>query len=153
MRAGAALSRKSDKGKAMSITLIGVFDKVREAQQARSKLAEIGIDKASMRVSGADDEADGADGDDKPGAIGRYFTQLFGSHPDAETYTEAVERGHLVLTATQVDERRRHAASAILENCGAIDLDERLERWRSESFLAQRSFLPAQGHDWPRLNL
>lgn len=132
----------------MSITLVGVFDKVREAQLACSKLAEIGIDKASMRVSGADDKADG---DAMPGAIGRYFTHLFGSHPDAETYTEAVERGHLVLTATQVDERRCNAASAILENCGAIDLGERLERWHSESFLAQRSFLPAPGHDWPRL--
>lgn len=139
----------------MSSTLVGVFDKASEAQEAYTKLVNAGIDKESMRLSGGDAPSsartvqDSSKPDAKPGAISRFFSDLFDMNDDAATYTEAVQRGHIVLTVTIADEQRIEEVCDILENCGAIDVDERVEQWKADGYVPQHGVLPDDGMDRP----
>lgn len=139
----------------MSSILVGVFDNSSQARNASSKLAAAGIDKASMRLSGGEPGADAGTApasnpsDDKPGAISRFFSNLFSTDDDAATYTEATRRGHVVLTVTLADEQRADAVSEIMENCGAIDIDARVEQWKAQGYVVQGSLLPDTPDEHP----
>lgn len=125
----------------MSITLVGVFDNYTEAEKACKKLMDAGIDRQSMQLSGGQPssgsatERDDANSDDQPGAIGRFFSKLFGSEDsdEASHYSEAVRRGNAVLTVS-ASERRSEEISEILEDCGAIDVDERVDQWKADGY-------------------
>ena len=127
----------------MSITLVGVFDKSSEAQEACKRLQDAGVDRQSMQLSGGQgsgnpsDRSDRADvhDDDQPGAISRFFSKLFGSDDsdEASHYSEATRRGHTVLTVTAA-EHRSEEISEILEDCGAVDVDERVQQWKADGY-------------------
>ncbi len=139
----------------MSSTLVGVFDRSSQAQAAYSKLAAAGIDKQSMRLSGGEFDSDArlaqdsTEDSEKPGAISRFFSDLFGMNDDAATYTEAVQRGHVVLTVSLADQQRSEEVNDILEDCGAVDVDERVEQWKADGYVPQRSLLPDEGMGRP----
>ena len=131
----------------MSSVLIGVFDNSSQARVAHAKIAAVGIDPSAMNMSGDEATAAALPGDekratdDKPGALSRFFADLFGSNDDAATYTEAVKRGHVVLSVTVADDDRADQVSEIMENCGAVDIDERAEQWSASGTGAQHSLL------------
>lgn len=131
-----------DKGIAMSTTLVGVFDTAGEAQEASSKLANAGIEQSAIRLSGGVPASGRPQAQErslpgeKPGAISRFFSDLFGTHDDAATYTEAVQRGNVVLSFEVANEERVEEFSDILKDCGAVDVDERVEQWRADGYLA-----------------
>ena len=132
----------------MSSVLIGVFDNSSQARVAHAKIAAAGIDPSAMNMSGGEATAAALPGDekratdDKPGALSRFFADLFGTNDDAATYTEAVKRGHVVLSVTVADDDRADQVSEIMENCGAVDIDERAEQWSVSGTGAQHSLLP-----------
>jgi len=132
----------------MSNILVGVFDNSSQARAAHNKIAGIGIDPSAMNLSGGEGTAAAQAPDDKrepaekPGAISRFFADLFGTNDDAATYVEAVERGHVILTVTLADDDQADRVSEIMENCGAVDIDERVEQWRAAGNAEQRSLLP-----------
>lgn len=132
----------------MSTTLVGVFDTLSDADKARQKLIDTGFDKQSIRVdadaaSGTPARRVDADRDDEPGAISRFFSNLFGSDDDASDYTEAVRRGGAVLTVTLADDERADEVSELLEDCGAVDVDERVEQWKATGYVpAERASAP-----------
>ena len=125
----------------MSITLVGVFDNYTEAEKACKKLMDAGIDRQSMQLSGGQPtpgsaaDRDDANDDEKSGTIGRFFSKLFGSEDsdEASHYSEAVRRGNAVLTVS-ASERRSEEISEILEDCGAIDVDERVDQWKADGY-------------------
>lgn len=131
----------------MSSVLIGVFDNSSQARVAHAKIAAVGIDPSAMNMSGGEATAAALPGDekratdDKPGALSRFFADLFGTNDDAATYTEAVKRGHVVLSVTVADDDRADQVSEIMENCGAVDIDERAEQWSASGTGAQHSLL------------
>jgi hypothetical protein len=55
------------------------------------------------------------------------------SEADAETYAEGVRRGGTLVTV-RADEARADRITAILDENGAIDLDERAQGWRAEGW-------------------
>lgn len=124
----------------MSVTLVGVFEEYNQAEAAQRKLEEAGIGRQTMQLTrgqtGADAGADRTDSDEKPGAISRFFSNLFGSGDshDAAHYSEAVRRGNPVLTVDLADEKRIDEVSRIMEGCGAVDVDERVEQWKSTGY-------------------
>lgn len=121
----------------MSSTLVAVFDEYSEAQDASRKLQAAGIDKQSIQLNGADSTAEQmaprSDPDDEPGAISRFFSNMFGMDDDREAskYTEAARRGNTILTVTVADEGRVEEISDMLDDCGAVDVDERAQQWQA----------------------
>ena len=132
----------------MSSVLIGVFDNSSQAREAHARIAASGIDLDAMNFSGTDGAtaAQQPNGQrsapDKPGVFDRFFGDLFGNTVDAAPEAEAVQRGHCVLTVALADDDRADRVSALMENCGAIDIDLRAEAWRGTAHPAQQSLLP-----------
>lgn len=120
----------------MSSTLVAIFDEYSEAQDACGKLQAAGIDKRAIQLNGSDPAAvpveRRSDPDDQPGAISRFFSDLFGTddEPDTENYSEAMRRGNTVLTVSVADDARVEEISDLLDDCGAVDVDERVQQWQ-----------------------
>lgn len=121
----------------MCSTLVAVFDNHSEAQEACRRLQVAGIDKQSIHLNGADSSAEPvstrSDPDDEPGAISRFFSSMFGMDDDrnATKYTEAARRGNTILTVAVADENRVEEISDMLDDCGAVDVDERAQQWQA----------------------
>lgn len=137
----------------MSSTLVAVFDEYSEAQDACSKLQSAGIDKRSIQLNGSDSSnaepvSARTDPDEKPGAISRFFSDLFGTDDDtpyASNYSEAMRRGHTVVTVSVEDESRVDEISDLLDDCGAVDVDERSQQWQGAAGI------PATGKPMPNI--
>ena len=53
---------------------------------------------------------------------------------DMHNYDEAVRRGNRVLSVQVADESRVDVISDVLEECGAVDVDERVESWKATGY-------------------
>ena len=124
-----------------STTLVGIFDDEQSAQKARQRLQQSGVPDQSIRISSSGSQSGAASSTaassglprEEEGAISRFFSDLFGLNdaPDARHYSEAVRRGHVVLTVQVADESRADAISEVLEDCGAVDVDEQAQAWQA----------------------
>lgn len=131
------------KGTAMSQTLIAIFDSYTTANQAVEKLVEAGFSRSEMDVKTTDRTDATAPTsivkraeDDDSSSIGRFFSDLFGGdddHQQADHYSEAVRRGHAVLTL-RTDDARVDAAHTQLISAGAVNVDEQVTAWRGEGY-------------------
>jgi hypothetical protein len=134
-----------DQGTTMSSVLIGVFDNSSQARAAIARIAATGIGPLAMSLSGGDGTAAVPRADARstataiPAAISRFFADLLGTKVAAATDTEAVQRGHVVLTVTATDDEHADEVSEIMRNCGAFDIDEHAEHWYAGGYAAQRS--------------
>src|SRR3954467_989941 len=116
----------------MARTLAAVFDDFDAVEQARERLATAGFRPDSIRVMpersawGTGDPTYGGSAKLESGLRG-FFAELFGIGEDRshEHYCEAVRRGSVVVAVEAGDEAEMARATEILEDCGAIDLDER----------------------------
>ena len=88
----------------MRSTVVGMFDEYQDAQAAREKLIDAGVDAQSMQLSsGRGETADGEPQVDRRG----FFARLFGLGDDDEHaghYAEAVRRGSTALTVSLADD-------------------------------------------------
>lgn len=126
----------------MQHTIAAVFDNRSSAQQAMDDLIASGFARDEMRLS-----EDGAGGPGSQTAaagqvreeegvgsgIKHFFRDLLGSDTSehAQVYSEAVSRGHYVLTLNTSDESDVERASDIVERYNPIDIDEHAAQWRS----------------------
>ena len=124
----------------MAGTLAGVFDDYDDAEKAREQLAAAGFGRETIQITpersawGSGDATYG--GRANKGGLRGFFASLFGSDDDEthEHYSEAVRRGSMVVTVTVQDESQIGRATEILEDCGAIDVDERVEHWKAAGY-------------------
>jgi uncharacterized protein (TIGR02271 family) len=124
----------------MASTLAGVFDHFDDAERAREELASAGFRRDAIQVTpersawGTGDATYGGRTAKKGGLRG-FFASLFGTDDDSYGhYSEAVRRGSIVLTVSLEDDSQIEPATDILEGCGAIDVDERVERWKAAGY-------------------
>ncbi len=125
----------------MASTLAGVFDDYDDAERARERLASAGFRREAIQVTperSAWRSGDATYGGraKQPGGLRGFFAELFGIG-DGEShghYSEAVRRGSVVVAVQVDDDAQVERATEILEDCGAIDVDERLERWKSAGY-------------------
>lgn len=135
-------------------TVIGVFDSMEEAQNARESLLTAGFDASELRVKSSSeaDQAGTSSGNSSSSSmsdsastnrddgfmagVGRFFGDLFGSdnNEQAGHYSEAVRRGSAVLTVTLQDDSRVEQARSALASAGAVDIDKRTESWRQDGY-------------------
>lgn len=136
----------------MQTTVIGVFDNEAAATQARTALVNAGLGQSNLQVrslptpaspqaTGASSYAEGRD-DGFLSDVRSFFAHLFGDDDDAGhggTYTEAVRRGSHVLTVEAATDAEAQQISALLDNAGAVDIDERASQWRNEGWTGTAS--------------
>jgi stress response protein YsnF len=114
----------------MSSTVVGIFEYTSEAQEAQKYLLANGFSsdnvdiKTSSTTTGTDYTADTHKKDDSSDGIGNFFKNLFGDDDDdLDRYTEAGRKGTiLTVHARTADEAEK--AARILDNYGAVDIDE-----------------------------
>ncbi|GGC16333.1 YsnF/AvaK domain-containing protein [Dyadobacter sediminis] len=121
---------KNLKREIMSNTVIGIFEYESDAQQAQNNLlangfadADVDIETASYtseagKTSGSNHNEDLAD------RIGNFFRDLFdGDEEETKRYSEAGKRGTIV-TVHAASANEAEAAAAILDQYGAVDVNE-----------------------------
>lgn len=130
----------------MAQTVIGIFDNAREAQDAVEALINRGFtrDNIDLSLSTATESSTttttgtyNRDDDDRDsGGIGGFFRSLFGDDDDdrerTRRYTEVGSRGSIVTVHAHTDDEAE-MASDVLDEYGAVDVDERSEYYRSQT--------------------
>ncbi|WP_423148653.1 DUF2382 domain-containing protein [Rubrolithibacter danxiaensis] len=130
----------------MSHTVIGVFDYTNPAQEAVEYLENHGFSRENIDISvnRQDDEnsESATDNDDNSfgDSISHFFSNLFGSDDDeeAKSYSEVGRRGSIVTVHTESREEAERAAE-ILDNYGAVDVNERAREYRSTSGMSDNT--------------
>jgi uncharacterized protein (TIGR02271 family) len=121
----------------MTNTVIGLFENAGDAQKAVQGLVEKGFSRDDIDLTaGHAAGAEGGGGDSHEGfgdKVENFFSSLFGDDADeAGRHTEVVRRGGTLLTVHAVSGDRAETAADILDDCGAIDVDERSARYGVE---------------------
>ena len=132
----------------MSCTVVGVFDEFNDAQAAREKLIDAGVDAQSVQLSSSRG-AETADREQHFDWRG-FFARIFGLRDNNEQpghYAEAVRRGSTALTVSLEDDAQIDTVSAVLNQCGAIDVDKRVENWRASGYTGFDPAAPAYGEE------
>jgi len=120
----------------MSQTVIGIFDSAGEAQDAVEQLTSNGFSRSNIDIStrGADEYNDTTRDryDDDNDSIGGFFRSLFGSDDESKKYSKVARRSSVVTVHAQSSAEAERAAE-ILDQYGAVDVDERLMQYDRES--------------------
>ena len=140
----------------MRHTLVAVFDNRSDAQNALDELLASGFSRTDASLSSADPtgQTDSVTGDNElltgaheegfGASIKHFFTSLFGSDSNehAERYSNAVTRGHHVLTLTTDSEPEVERAADIIERFGPVDIDERHDLQGNAASLGTSAYQP-----------
>jgi stress response protein YsnF len=120
----------------MSQTVIGIFDQEDEARKALEQLesngflsSQVDLSTSSRRVLTDDERTD----DDFGDKVSRFFRSLFGNE-ESDKYTNVARNRPIVTVIAQSDEEATRA-SEILDNCGAIDVDEHAKAYERSNAL------------------
>ncbi len=121
-------------------TLTAMFDTRDHADNAALALRQAGVPASDVTVSpeSAREEIStggnfAASTESRRSGFMATLEEMFGGYEDRETYAEGVRRGGTLLTA-HVDDAQINRVSALLEQYGAVDLQEREETWRGEGW-------------------
>lgn len=114
----------------MAQTVIGMFDNAAEAQQAVQQLTSRGISRDNIDVAnpGASSSASystGAESEHGSG-IGNFFKSLFSSDDDdSDKYAHVARHSQSIVTVHARSAEEAESAADILDDCGAVNVDER----------------------------
>jgi uncharacterized protein (TIGR02271 family) len=138
----------------MNQIITAAFDSRSDATEAVARLVKAGISRSNIRIIPETDATGTAGGspsfagqtgvrpsseythyDVKQDEKGFWASlgDLFMPDDDRSTYTEALHRGSIMVSAT-VDASQAAIAEDILDDEGTINLDERSQSWRSEGW-------------------
>jgi len=119
-------------------TITAMFDTRAEAERAVQALAsEAGLDRSSVHIGA------GAESTEHEGFLSS-LKSLFVPDEDRYAYAEGMRRGGAVVTA-QVEESRLDRAMDVLEQHGAVDLDEREAQWKQSGWSGYTGAAAAAG--------
>ena len=139
----------------MTHTIVGIFDDRTEAQSAMQELVKAGFMKEHIDISnrrsgdtnlgtstgrttgtnmGTAGTGTAPDYDRDDESIGdkvsNFFSSIFGDSPEADKYTTAASDADAILTVQTDSMERAEKAREILDDNGAIDVDERSARFQ-----------------------
>lgn len=122
----------------MAKTVVGTFDTVREAERAAARLQHDGIERGAIAVLDKGSVSTAYEGEWK-GKSGGFWSWVFGdveedqgrgfSREDNEYYTERVDHGGALVTATVADDRATRV-SELLQHEGAQEVRAETDRAR-----------------------
>lgn len=119
----------------MTQTLAAVFDNRADADRARAELSTAGFGAGNIQLSPAASPA-GSDTDTSESigsSIKNFFKDMF-SDDDHGVYSEAVNRGKVVLTVQADTEAEIERAADIVNRYDPIDIDEHQNQWRASGW-------------------
>lgn len=128
----------------MSHTVIGIFRSSEQAREATQYLFSNGFSDSAVDISythtedtttqvGSQRSASAGSYKDNSDSIGSFFDNLFGDDKDeARKFSDAGRQGTIVTVHAKSVEEAESAAK-ILDNYGAIDIDESAQHHSSES--------------------
>jgi len=118
----------------MRQTVIGLFNKSSDAQDAVQRLLSSGFSNNNVDISlstagtssgSTNFNLDNDAHDEHESGISRFFKNLFGDDDDdANKYSRAASRGKSVVTVHATSDEEAKRASDILDDAGAVDVDE-----------------------------
>jgi uncharacterized protein (TIGR02271 family) len=124
-------------------TLTALYDMRPEADRAAARLVgEAGVARSDVEVIAQETSASASGADAETGFVAS-LKNLFVPDDDRASYSEAVRRGGFLLTA-KVEQTAAERAMNILEEHGAVDLDERQRAWRAEGWTGHQGTSAAQ---------
>lgn len=133
----------------MAKTLVAMFDSLSDAEQARTRLLQSGIETSSVHITNEESLRTRASSDERDHR--GFFSRLFGLGDSDErvgTYNEAISRGSSMLTVTLDDDSDATRVESLLSAAGAMDIDERSRDWQQGSTgLAGRDTASLQGRE------
>lgn len=114
----------------MAQTVIGFFDNATDAQRAVERLTSLGISRDHIDVSAGNRGTTEVSNDrDDENGITRFFKSLFGSDEDeTKRYATVGQNCSMVTVHAQSSEQAERAAD-LLDECGAVDVDERAAKY------------------------
>ncbi len=119
-----------------SSTLTAFFDSRTDAQEAASRLRDLGIPDSSIRLVGDETRAVGETYErrDEDKGFWESLSDFFFPEEDRATYAEGLRRGGTLLTVTSIPSALYDRALDILDDEGSVDVDDRATSWRSEGW-------------------
>ncbi|HEY1025067.1 MAG TPA: PRC-barrel domain-containing protein [Sphingobacteriaceae bacterium] len=112
-------------------TVVGIFDHTNQAQSAAGYLEREGFPREDIDISlrDADDYDTSRQGEDRHSGITDFFSSLFEDNDKAQNYTDAAKTCSVVTLTCESSEDAERAAQ-ILDNHGAVNIDDRYEAHR-----------------------
>ncbi|WAK02341.1 YsnF/AvaK domain-containing protein [Methylobacter sp. YRD-M1] len=107
----------------MNQTVVGIFDDPSDAQDAVQQLLVHGFSRADIDIS----IQESVENEDK---ISNFFTSLFGSD-EGRSYTAAARQCGAIVTVHTGSEDEAMQAAEILDDAGALDLDEQVGQYQA----------------------
>ncbi|MEJ7559544.1 MAG: YsnF/AvaK domain-containing protein [Pedobacter sp.] len=116
----------------MSRTVIGIFETLNQAQEAKSYLQTNGFSSEHVDISnGTGTSYDGSSADTNEQGfgdrIGNFFKNMFDDEDEASSHTAAARNGITVTVHARTEDETLQAVQ-ILDNFGALDVNEFSER-------------------------
>lgn len=124
----------------MAHTLAAVFHNRADAERARAELLTSGFSNANIQLSEAATPAGAtaSTGESIGSSIKHFFTDLF-SDDDKSVYSEAINRGKVVLTVQSDSDSEIERAADIVNGYDPIDIDEQQSQWRAAGWNTTQS--------------
>lgn len=150
----------------MQHTLIAVFDNRADADRAQDDLLLAGFKRDSVKISTSDptgttDSLTGSSGtatgssaseteqhhEGLGASIKHFFADIFGTDNSehAQRYSDAVTRGHHVLTVVTDSEPEVERAADVVERHGPVDIDEKHAQWTGAGQISHPETVRASG--------
>jgi len=116
----------------MSQTVIGMFDDAHQAREAALKLENLGVTRDHIDIStqqaGSSASTSSPDRDDD--TISGFFRSLFNSDDEVSKYSSVARRGAMVTVHADSPQQAERARD-LLDQCGAVDVDERHQQYQT----------------------
>lgn len=126
-------------------TLSAFFDSEHDAQKAVDRLVEAGIPQESIRLlPGYESDTPVTDRREQHRGFFASLADFFLPDEDRYTYAEGLSRGGYLVAVNNLSASQYDTAIDILDDEGAIDLDEREESWRSEGWTGYQAGATAE---------
>ena len=118
----------------MAQTVIGFFEDASDAQRAVQRLESMGIPRQHVDVtrggtagtSGVSSDRDYDRDERSSSGIKQFFNSLFGNDNDeADRYSRVGSSGYSIVTVHAQSREQAERAADLLDECGAIDVDEK----------------------------
>lgn len=113
--------------------LAALYDDIDAAERARSALLGLGIPASDIRL--LEGETQGSPVEERRESTGFFdmLANLFMPDDDRTTYAEGLTRGGHLLTV-RVPDRLTNGALDVLDDEGAVDMEDRIQQWQGEGW-------------------
>jgi uncharacterized protein (TIGR02271 family) len=122
-----------DRARTGERTIAAMFDNVAEADRAIEALVTLGLPRGNIERHQQPMTSESQQAPDRDEGWWESLKRLFMPAEDLHTYREGIRRGGVVVTV-RVSEMENDRAIDIMEDNGAIDIDQRSSEWRSQGW-------------------